>query len=170
MALNNWTNRVITKGTDQYLSQWSFLELVGKHDKRLIVMWSYRVCNQPFDAASQTVTAQQIRLLQAKGIAKPKPRTAFLNDLIQQVRQWQQEQKEVIICMDANDPVDDPKAEISRIFRETDLTDLHHHQHPGICKPATQQMEVKQSTLLLAVHERLLPLSMPGCVHLANQP
>ncbi len=61
MALNNWTNRVINTGTDQYLGQWSFLELVGKHDKRLIVMSSYCVCNQPFDAASQRVTTQHIR-------------------------------------------------------------------------------------------------------------
>jgi len=88
MALNNWTNRVIHKGTDQYLGRWSYLELIGKHNKRLIVMSSYRVCNQPFNATSQTVTAQQIRLLQAKGIVTPKPRTAFLNDLIKQVQQW----------------------------------------------------------------------------------
>jgi len=41
--------------------------------------------------------------------------------------------------MDANDPIDDPKADISRLFQETDIIDLHYHHHPGNRKPATQQ-------------------------------
>jgi len=41
--------------------------------------------------------------------------------------------------MDANENTDDPKAEISHIFQETDLLDLHHHRYPGNQKPATQQ-------------------------------
>jgi len=41
--------------------------------------------------------------------------------------------------MDTNDPIDDPKAEISHLFQETDLTDLHHHKYLGHHKPATQQ-------------------------------
>ncbi len=85
MAMNNWTSRVVTKGHDTYLGRWSYLEFVGKQDKRLIVMSSYCVCNQQFDAASQTVTAQQIRLLQARGIQRPKPRKTFLDDLIEQI-------------------------------------------------------------------------------------
>jgi len=139
MAMNNWTSRVVTKGHDTYLGHWSYLKFVGKQDKGLIVMSSYCVCNQQFDAASQTVTAQQIRLLQARGIQRPKPRKTFLDDLIQQIQSWRRDNKEIIICMDANDPIDDPKADIARLFRETDMIDLHYHHQPGTRKPATQQ-------------------------------
>jgi len=60
MALNNWTSRVIKKGNDPMLGRWSFIELVRKYDKHLIVISAYRVCHQQFDTASQTVMAQQI--------------------------------------------------------------------------------------------------------------
>jgi len=139
MALNQWTSRVVKKAHDPYLGRWSYLEFIGKQDKRLIVMSCYRVCNQQFDVASQTVTAQQIRLLQARGIQNPKPQKTFLDDLIQQIKNWRRENKEIIICMDANDPIDDLKADIARLFREIDVIDLHYHQHPGARKPATQQ-------------------------------
>jgi len=45
----------------------------------------------------------------------------------------------VIICIDANEPVDDPRSEVSRIFTETDLVDLHHHRHPALRKPPMHQ-------------------------------
>jgi len=124
MALNQWTSWVINNATDPALGRWSYMEFIGKHDKWLIVMSGYHVCNQQFAAASQMVTVQQIRLLQANGIPHPKPRTIFINDLIHLVQQTTQ--KEIIICMDANDPVNDPKAEISHLFQETDLVDLHY--------------------------------------------
>jgi len=41
--------------------------------------------------------------------------------------------------MDINKAVDDPKADISRLFTETDLMDLHYHHYPSLCKPATHQ-------------------------------
>jgi len=172
MALNNWTNRVIKKGSDSTLGRWSFIELVGKHDKRLIVVSAYRVCNQQFDAASQMVTAQQIRLLQAQGVATPKPRKIFLDDIIKQIQIWRRENKEIIICMDANDPVDDPKADISRLFMETDLIDLHHHHYPGTTKPATQQRGSRAIDLIIGspcvaaamVHAWICPFGEPAMI------
>jgi len=89
------------------------MEFIGKHEKRLIVISGYRVCNQQFDAASQTTTAQQIRLLQARGVVRPKPRNIFLDDLIQQIKQWRKTHHEIILCMDANDNIDDPKSDVA---------------------------------------------------------
>jgi len=65
LALNQWTSRVTKYGADTDLRRWSYLEFVGKHDKRLIILSGYRVCNQQFNTASQTITAQQIQILQA---------------------------------------------------------------------------------------------------------
>jgi len=148
MAIGEWTSRIIQKGSDVNLGCWSYLELVGKHNKRIIVVSGYRVCNQKFDAASNTVSAQQIRLLQASGVPNPQPRTIFLNDLIQQICHWRQAQKEVILCMDANEDVNDPKSKISRLYTETDLIDLHYHRYPGLKKPATHQRGSKAIDLI----------------------
>jgi len=115
------------------------MEFIGKQDKQVIVVSGYRVCNQKFDAASNTTTAQQIRLLQQNGHAHPNPRNEFITDLIHQINHWHRDGKEVILCIDANEPIDDPKSEISRLFTETDLVDLHHHRYPSLRKPATHQ-------------------------------
>jgi len=139
LAMDPWTSRIVKRGNDPSLGRWSYLEFMGKSNKRLIVVSGYRVCNQKFDAASNTATAQQIRLLQAQGIQNPKPRRIFIDDLIAQINKWRNEHKEVLICMDANESIDDPKADISRLFTATDLVDLHHHRYPSIRKPATHQ-------------------------------
>jgi len=83
--------------------------------------------------------AQQIRLLQTTGIANPKPQEQFLMDLISQIQQWQHDHKEVLVCMDANNNVADPKATIARLFSKTDLIDLHYHRYPSFKKPSTHQ-------------------------------
>jgi len=138
LALNQWTSRVTRYGNDPHLGCWSHMEFIGKNDKQLIVISAYQVCNQQFDAASQTTTAQQI-CLQACGIAHPKLQKSFLDDLIQQIKQWRHTNHKIILCMDANDDIDNPKADVTRLFHETDLMDLHFHKYPGTRKPATQQ-------------------------------
>jgi len=148
MTLNQWTGCIISSRLDPVLGCWSYLEFIGKNDKYLVILSGYCVCNQQFDAASQTVMAQQIRLLQARGIPNPKPRTIFINDLIQLILQWQHTGQEVIICINANDLVDDPKSEMSCLFQETYLTDLHQHKYPSNPKPATQQCRSKTIDLI----------------------
>jgi len=93
LTLDPWTSRVIDRGTDSTLGRWSYMEFVGKQNKRVIVVSGYRVCNQKFDATSNTTTAQQMRLLQQQGQANPNPCNEFLTDLIQLINQWRMAQK-----------------------------------------------------------------------------
>jgi len=139
LALNHCTSRIIARGTDTPLGRWSYMEFVGKVNKRVIIISAYQVCHQKFDATTDTASAQQTRILQATGIPNPSPRKIFLNDLITQIKEWRARGKEIILCMDTNDNIADPKAKISRLFSETDLTDLHYHRYPSLKKPATYQ-------------------------------
>jgi len=139
LTLNKWTSRVMNYGMDTPLGQWSYLEFIGKNAQWLIIVSGYRVCPQPFDTALQTTTAQQIRLLQAQGVVNPKLRTLFISEIICKIKTWRQAHYDILLCMDANENTDNPKAKISRLFQETDFLDLHHHRYPGHCKPATQQ-------------------------------
>jgi len=171
-ALGKWASRVIDSGSDHELGRWSYLELVGKKGMRLIVASAYRVCPQPFDATAMTVTAQQTRLLLQRGVQNPNPRQQFISDLIQQIKQWRQQNKEVLIGMDANENIDDPNSHIARLFDETDLIDLHHHRYPTKPKPATHQRGSKPidmmigSPLLAAalLHAWILPFGEPTMI------
>jgi len=77
--------------------------------------------------------------MQSTGIDNPKPREQFMTNIISQIQQWHREHKEVLLCMDANNNVSDPKATIACLFSETDLIDLHYHRYPSQKKPATHQ-------------------------------
>jgi len=172
LALGKWASRVISWGNDESLGRWSFLEFVGQHGKRLIVASAYRVCAQPFDATTITATAQQTRLLLQKGIPNPKPRKQFLTDLINQIKQWRNQGKDVLIGMDANENVDDPNSQIACLFEETDLIDLHHHRFPAHTKPATHQrgsspIDLIIGSPLLATalqHAWILPFGEPALI------
>jgi len=149
LAVGKWASHMIQSGTDDPLGRWSYLELVGQNNMRLIVVSAYRVCPQQFDAATTTVTAQQTRLLLQNGVKNPKPRNQFITDLIKQVQIWRQQSKEVLIGMDANKSVEDPNSKIMRIFAETDLIDLHNHRYPAKPKPATHQQGLQPIDLII---------------------
>jgi len=172
LAIGKWASRIIKWGSDEPLGRWSYLELAGQHGMRLIVVSAYRVCPQPFDATTTTVTAQQTRILLQQGVPNPNPREQFITDLIQQITTWRQHHKEVLIGMDANENIDDPQSKIMRLFNETDLIDLHYHRHPAATKPATHQrgshpIDIMIGSPLLAstlTHAWILPFGEPALI------
>ncbi len=84
-----------------------------------------------------------------QGIPNPNPRQQFITDLIKQITQWRQQDKEILVSMDVNEDVDDPKSKISSIFAETDLVDLHHYCHPAARKPAMYQRGSRPIDLMI---------------------
>jgi len=73
--LDKWNSCIIMQGSDQPLGHCSYIKLVGKHSKWIIVVSAYHICHKPFEAASKTASAKQIQILQKQGIVNPKPRT-----------------------------------------------------------------------------------------------
>jgi len=75
--------------------------------------------------------------------------------------------REVLVRMDTNEDMDDPKSKIVRIFAETALINLHHHCHPANQKPAIHQcrngpIDVMAGSHLLAsalTHTWILPFA-----------
>ncbi len=135
-----WVSRAVATGHDESgLGRWSYLELQGKEDKRYIILSGYRVCeNQQVDMGSNNTYNQQYRLLHQKGHRNPDPRKQFVDDLIQAINKWRNQQKAVLICIDANDnPQSHSTQGITRIFTETDLVDLHSSRHPNQIRPPT---------------------------------
>jgi len=76
------------QGSDKLLGQWSYIELTEKNNKCIIILFTYHVCHQKFDMASNTASAQQIWLLQNSGIVNHQPWSLSLQDSIYQINQW----------------------------------------------------------------------------------
>jgi len=112
VALGKWASQVIQWGSNEPLGRWSYLELVGQHGMCLILVSAYRVCPQQFDATTTTVTTQQTRILLQQGVRHPNPCKQFITDLVTQITAWCQQNKEVLIGLDANERIDDPHSKI----------------------------------------------------------
>jgi len=172
LALDNWASCIIVQGHDKLLGCWSYLELVGQNNKHIIIILAYRVCIQPFDATSLTVVAQQMQLLQLQGIQKLNPRNQFIDDLIMQIRTWTHTRKVILLGMDANEDIDNPRSHITHLFTKTGLINLHNHCFPANHKPATHQrgnnpINIIAGMTLLAdalTYAWILPLGMPPLI------
>jgi len=124
------------------LGRWSYVKMQGKEDHRYIILSGYQVCeNQTIDPGSNNTFNQQYHLLHQQGHRNPDPWAQFVEDLITIIKQWQAQNKAVLICLDANEnPQNQGTPEIGQIFSETDLIDLHSARHPGQnCPPTYNQ-------------------------------
>jgi len=138
--VGSWVSHAVTSGKDTTgLGQWSYVKLQGCDNKHYIILSGYWVCkNQQIDMGSNNTFNQQYWLLHQQGQHNPDPRSQFLDDLICQVKTWQEQQKAVLICIDANENPQQTKAQgIFHLFQETDLLDLHTYQRPNQVWPPT---------------------------------
>jgi hypothetical protein len=121
-----WTGRVIARITDSTgLGRWTGFRLEGKHKQNIIILSSYRPTYSS-DHSDNTCYSQQWRILRKMASPRnPDPRQQFVTDLIKLVKNWQDENSEIIIGIDANDPMDTPNTDIFRLLQETTLTTLH---------------------------------------------
>jgi len=152
-ALGKWTARAYDIGQDTSgLGRWSYITLRGSNNITYVIASGYRVGPKPPTLGANTAYDQQYRLLLAKGNTQPKPRQQFVEDLIQQVKQWRAQQYEVLFCIDANEDVENlqPDQEFGPVLAETDLVDLHDARHPNQPRPATHQRGSRPIDIILA--------------------
>ncbi len=65
-----------------------------------------------------------------------------------------------------------PQSDVSRLFTETNLINLHHHCHPALCKPATHQCSSQAIDLIAGsplvvsalLHTWIHPFGDPVCI------
>jgi len=114
----------------------------------------------------------QTRLLQLQGNGNPNPKQQFITDLIAFINTWTHASKDVLLGMDVNEDVDNPRSHITHLFTENGLIDLHSHRHPAVRKPAMHQrgsspIDVLAGTQLLAdalCYIWILPFGMPALI------
>jgi len=131
---------ILSQGQDPSgMGQWSYVELLGKNQCKIIIASVYCICPQMATIGSHTIYTQQYHILLWKGVSQPEPCHQTLVDLVSQVQEWTESDQEVLICMDLNESTSDtnPDQGIGYLLSHMSLLDLHKHQHPNWPTPAT---------------------------------
>eukprot|EP00957_Ditylum_brightwellii_P028180 2128170-Ditylum_brightwellii.AAC.1 len=77
--------RILQANNDQHeMGRWSYVWLIGEGMKVYVVL-AYRVVREENDGI-HTAYIQQYRIMQSRGIEKPKPRKKWCDDLAKEIK------------------------------------------------------------------------------------
>jgi exonuclease III len=116
-----WQARVSEMGRDNKgLGRWSYIKISSKKSN-LIIITAYRPCKS---YGPLTAWMQQWSLLREKGIKHPDPIKIFYEDLSTEISKWTQEGAEVILMLDANEPLGERPGGLGNLVGRHSLVDL----------------------------------------------
>lgn len=132
-AVNGWSSRVSQREKDPSgMGRWTSLTFVGRKDTKFTVITGYR-CVQ--NRLNGSVCAQEtVFLRDRQSIDYPTPRKQFILDLIEFVRKKQEQNHEILICLDANEIMGDDSCGIAKVLRDCHLFDVFDEKEPDIEK------------------------------------
>jgi hypothetical protein len=102
------------------LGRWSYIKLSSKRNK-LVIATAYRPCKA---FGPSTAWMQQWSILREKGIKNPDPIKAFYDDLSVELTTWTQEGCEIILMLDANEPLGERPGGLGKLVGSHSLIDL----------------------------------------------
>ena len=118
--------RVIHQGRDN-LGRWSYQVLSCKNRRTLTIVSAYQVCQQQIvtnnRVISSTASAQQTSLLRQQG-RQENPRQAFVQDLQTFLQQRLDEDSELLILGDFNEPLTGTMDGMTKLCSNLQLSDL----------------------------------------------
>ena len=101
-SINKPAHRITETGQDSSgLGRWVWQKLKGKREMALRIICAYRPC-KPSTAGPNTAFSQQQRYMDTKKDTRC-PRTAILEDLGKEIKQWLTEGDQIILMMDCNE-------------------------------------------------------------------
>jgi hypothetical protein len=137
IVVGDIVGRIIESGTDESgMGRYSMHELQGRRGSKLVIITAYRVTNTTANGPETTYT-QQVAVMRKNGVQTPNPRRQILDDLKKKIMECISCEKEVILCMDANEDSVGRKSEIGKLMRELGLIDLHVYRHGSEKLPET---------------------------------
>jgi hypothetical protein len=99
-----WQARVSEMGKDNKgLGRWSYVKVNSKRSS-IVIITAYRPCKA---LGPQTSWMQQWSILRERGIRSPDPIKTFYDDLSTELLKWSSVGSEIILMLDANEPIGD---------------------------------------------------------------
>ena len=123
------------------LGRWTWMTFCDKNNIMLRVVTGYRPCEAP---GISTTYQQQLRYFRGNNDNRD-PRTAFYEDLFQDVSVWKQEGDRIIIGLDANEDV--RKGETSNFFQAVGMKEAILNSHTGRDPPATYNRNMNREPI-----------------------
>jgi hypothetical protein len=130
-----WAGRATT-ANDSELGRWSEIRLEGKANKAVSIITAYGVIEKN-TSGEKTVYAQQRKILERQGIHNPEPRSAMFKDLGARIKTLIGQGEEIILLIDTNDSLSDPRSKFTGWTNENKLVDILVQQHGSEDEPAT---------------------------------
>jgi hypothetical protein len=121
----------------------------------LTVISTYQVCPKPTNAKGNTAWHQQRLALNLANRNLLHPRTAFVDDLIKSIKQFQQQNHDIILGGDFNETLDDTNLGLLKISTSCNLTDPWLLHHPGHAPSKTQETGSKRIDSVFLSHRLL---------------
>jgi hypothetical protein len=131
----DWAGRA-TIANDSELGRWSEIRLEGKANKAVSIIMAYGVIEKN-TSGKKTVYAQQRKILERQGIQNPEPRSAMFRDLGARIKTLTRQGEEIILMINANDSLSDPRSKFTGWTNENKLVDILVQQHGMVDEPAT---------------------------------
>jgi exonuclease III len=134
---DDYVGRVVETGSDTAMGRWSFIRLLGKHGRNIIVVSVYQVCNQQANAVGdRTAFAQQLAILRENG-SDSSPRKSFYDDMEKQLEDWIRKGYEIILSGDLNEELGTDIQGFARISAKFNLVEIIQHFHGSEGEPPT---------------------------------
>jgi len=136
MILRQLTARVVKCGKDP-LGRFTWQEILLDGQRTLLIVTAYRVVQRRTTGCGPTTSMmQQWRKLREQGNNDPKPRQQILDDLTVFLKPYEQAGNEILIMIDANDPID--SMPMDKFMDDLNLCDLMSDYLPAT-PPTTYQ-------------------------------
>jgi hypothetical protein len=88
VATDDYVGRIVETGSDKEMGRWSYIRMLGKDGRNIVIVSAYQVCDQRADqVGDRTAFAQQTSLLRRNG-KDCSPRKSFLDDLDTHIEEW----------------------------------------------------------------------------------
>ena len=138
-ALGPWVSRVTSTLADpSNLGRWSGLILQGRHAKPTAIITCYRVPESTLSSAGPLTSfrRQAASLAESNTTNYPNPRQQCLTDLSTQINTLTATNHDIILCIDANEPLTD-KSQLIPFLRTTGLHPITNSSSPPM--PSTKR-------------------------------
>ena len=133
IALKSISSAILNKGQDSSgMGRWTFMSILGKHNKITTIFNMYRSCNTNLHNAGESTVVRQQWLIMQKIYRQEHPHDEAITYIIKDINKKREAGNEIILTMDGNEPLVNDKGGISRIYRECNLYNPLDHRHGDI--------------------------------------
>ena len=95
------------------------MNLKGKNGVSITAITAYRISQASMPHHGEGTSYHQKHMaMSKKGLQNPNPRTQFVRDIIQFIQALQQDNKEILLMLDANEEIGSSSSGISMILSE----------------------------------------------------